>query len=76
MPIGDLDVPTIGKSVVIAILVHSHILIATFILGAALIAPTAEYLGMVTKQTKYERFARNLARLIVLLFTYWISKDE
>jgi cytochrome d ubiquinol oxidase subunit I len=68
MPIGDLDIPVIGKSVVIAILVQSHILIATFILGAALIAPTAEYLGMVTKQAKYERFARNLARLLVLLF--------
>src|SRR5215212_660142 len=68
MPIGDLDVPVIGKSVVIAILVQSHILIATFILGSSLIAPTAEYLGMVTKQAKYERVARNLARLIVLLF--------
>jgi cytochrome d ubiquinol oxidase subunit I len=68
MPIGDLDIPVIGKSVVIAILVQSHILIATFILGAALIAPAAEYLGMVTKQAKYERFARNLARLLVLLF--------
>ena len=39
MPIGDLDVPVIGKNVVIAILVRSHILIATFILGASLIAP-------------------------------------
>jgi hypothetical protein len=39
MPIGDLDVPVIGKNVVIAILVQSHILIATFILGASLIAP-------------------------------------
>jgi hypothetical protein len=68
MPIGDLDVPVIGKNVVIAILVQSHILIATFILGASLIAPTAEYLGMVTKQPRYERFARNLAKLIVLLF--------
>ena len=68
MPIGDLDVPVIGKNVVIAILVQSHILIATFILGSSLIAPTAEYLGMVTKQPRYERFARNLARLIVLLF--------
>jgi cytochrome d ubiquinol oxidase subunit I len=68
MPIGDLDVPVIGKNVVIAILVQSHILIATFILGSSLIAPTAEYLGMVTKQANYERFARNLARLIVLLF--------
>jgi cytochrome bd ubiquinol oxidase subunit I len=68
MPIGDLDVPVIGKNVVIAILVQSHILIATFILGSSLIAPTAEYLGMVTKQANYERFARNLARFIVLLF--------
>ena len=68
MLIGDPHVPVIGKNVVIAILVQSHILIATFILGAALIAPTAEYLGMVTKQSRYERFARNLARLIVLLF--------
>jgi cytochrome d ubiquinol oxidase subunit I len=68
MPIGDLDVPVIGKNVVIAILVQSHILIAVFILGAALIAPAAEYLGMVTKQPRYERFARSLARLTVLLF--------
>jgi hypothetical protein len=68
MPIGDLDVPVIGKNVVIAILVQSHILIATFILGASLIAPIAEYLGMVTNQLRYERFARNLTRLSVLLF--------
>jgi cytochrome bd ubiquinol oxidase subunit I len=68
MLIGDLDVPVIGKNVVIAILVQSHILIATFILGASLIAPIAEYLGMATKQPRYERFARNLTRFIVLLF--------
>ena len=68
MPIADLGVPVLGKNVVIAVLVQTHILIAAFILGAALIAPTAEYLGMVTKEPKYERFARNLARLIVLLF--------
>ncbi len=58
MPIGDLGVPILGKNVVIAVLVQTHILIAAFILGAALIAPTAEYLGMVTKQPKYERFAK------------------
>ncbi|WP_273886537.1 cytochrome ubiquinol oxidase subunit I [Rubrobacter naiadicus] len=68
MPIGDLNVPVIGKNVVIATLVQTHVLIATFILGSALIAPTAEYLGMITKQKRYERFARNLARFIVLLF--------
>jgi cytochrome bd ubiquinol oxidase subunit I len=68
MPIGNLDVPVIGKNVVIAALVQTHILFATFIIGAVLIAATSEYLGMVTKQPRYERFARTLARFVVLLF--------
>ncbi len=68
MPVGDLQVPIIGKNVVIGVLVQSHILFAAFIIGAVLIAATSEYLGMVTKQPRYERFARNLARFVVLLF--------
>ena len=68
MPIGNLDVPVIGKNTVIAVLVQSHILFAAFIIGAVIIAATSEYLGMVTKQNNYERFARNLARFVVLLF--------
>jgi cytochrome d ubiquinol oxidase subunit I len=68
MPIGDLQIPIIGKNVVIAVLVQTHILFATFIIGAVLIAATSEYLGLVTKQPRYERFARNLARFVVLLF--------
>ncbi|MCV4593669.1 cytochrome ubiquinol oxidase subunit I, partial [Escherichia coli] len=66
--IGNLDVPIIGKNVTIAVLVQTHILFAAFIIGAVLIAATSEYLGMVTKQPRYERFARNLARFTVLLF--------
>ena len=42
MPIGDLQVPVIGKNVVIATLVQTHILFATFIIGAVLIAATSE----------------------------------
>ncbi|AHY45573.1 Bacterial Cytochrome Ubiquinol Oxidase [Rubrobacter radiotolerans] len=68
MPIGNIDVPVIGKNVTIAVLVQGHILFAAFIIGAVLIAATSEYLGMVTKQPRYERFARNLARFVVLLF--------
>jgi cytochrome d ubiquinol oxidase subunit I len=34
MPIGNLDVPVIGKNVVIAALVQTHILFAAFIIGA------------------------------------------
>ena len=68
MPIGNLEVPIIGKNVVIAVLVQTHILFAAFIIGAVLVAATSEYLGLVTKQPRYERFARNLARFVVLLF--------
>ena len=68
MPIGDVQIPIIGKNVVIAVIVQSHILFATFIIGAVLIAATSEYMGMLTKQPRYERFARNLARFVVLLF--------
>ena len=68
MPIGDLQVPVIGKNVVIATLVQTHILFAAFIIGAVIIAATSEYLGLVTKQPRYERFARNMARFVVLLF--------
>src|ERR687885_3042761 len=68
MPVGDLQVPIVGKNVVIAVLFQTHVLFATFIIGAVIIAATSEYLGMITKQSRYERFARNLARLVVLLF--------
>jgi len=49
MPIGDLQVPILGKNVVIGVLVQTHIL-AAFIIGAVAIAATSEYLGMVTKR--------------------------
>jgi cytochrome d ubiquinol oxidase subunit I len=68
VPIGDWEIPVLGKNATIAVLVQTHILIATFILGAIIIAPAAEYLGLITKQPRYERFARSLARFVVLLF--------
>src|ERR687894_474450 len=82
MPIGDLDVPIIGKNVIIAVLVQTHILFAAFIIGAVFVAATSEYLGMVTKQPRYERFARNLARFVVLFFSilqnifFWVFLVE
>src|SRR5918998_1057742 len=59
VPIGDIQVPVIGKNVVIAVLVQTHILFAAFIIGAVLVAATSEYLGMVTKQPSSEAVARS-----------------
>src|ERR671933_1996232 len=68
MPIGKIEIPAIGNEVVIVMLVVPHILIAAFIIGIVLIAATSEYLGVLTKQAKYDRFAHNTAKFTVLLF--------
>jgi len=68
VPIGDVQVPVIGKELAIPLLVMPHILIATFIIGITLIAPVSEYVGMITKRRHYDRFARNAAKVTLLLF--------
>jgi cytochrome d ubiquinol oxidase subunit I len=68
VPIGDIEIPGIGKEVVIAVLAQSHIFHAAFIAGILFIASISEYLGVVTKQPKYDRFAKNAAIVTVLIF--------
>ena len=69
MPVGNLQIAGIGKDVIIPLLVVPHILIAAFVVGVTLIAPTSEYVGMITKQPHYDRFARSAAKFTLLLFT-------
>ena len=68
MPIGDIEIPGIGKEVVIAVLAQSHIFHAAFIAGILFIASISEYLGVVTKQPKYDRFAKTAAIVTILIF--------
>ena len=68
MPIGNVEVPVIGNNLVIPLLVVPHILIAAYIIGINLIAATSELVGMITKQRRYDRFARNAAKTTLLLF--------
>jgi cytochrome d ubiquinol oxidase subunit I len=68
VPIGDVEVPVIGNNLVIPLLVVPHILIAAYIIGINLIAATSELVGMITKQRRYDRFARNAAKTTLLLF--------
>jgi cytochrome bd ubiquinol oxidase subunit I len=68
VPIGDIEIPGIGKEVVIAVLAQSHIFHAAFIGGILLIASTSEYLAVLTKQPKYDRFAKGAAIITVLIF--------
>jgi cytochrome bd ubiquinol oxidase subunit I len=68
MPIGDIDIPGIGKEVVMAVIWQSHIFHAAFIAGILLIASVSEYLGVITKQPKYDRFAKGAAIVTILIF--------
>jgi cytochrome d ubiquinol oxidase subunit I len=68
MPIGDIEIPGIGKEVVMAVIWQSHIFHAAFIAGILFIASISEYLGVLTKQHKYDRFAKNAAILTILIF--------
>ncbi len=68
MPIGNLEIPGIGKEVVMGAIWQSHILWAAFIAGIFIIAPLSEYLAVLTKQPKYDRFAKGAAVAAILLF--------
>src|SRR5215217_251629 len=68
MPVGDIDIPGISKEVVIAALFQSHILWAAFIIGVITIGATSEYLGVLTKQPRYDRFAKGTAIAAILIF--------
>lgn len=47
---------------------QSHMYAAAFIAGILVIASTSEYVGVLTKQPKYDRFARGAAISLVLIF--------
>jgi cytochrome bd ubiquinol oxidase subunit I len=60
---------TLLRKIIIAESWAIHILMATFLLGAATIAPLSELLGMIFKQPYYERFARGMALINVVVYS-------
>src|SRR5215212_9847350 len=51
-----------------AVIWQSHIYNAAFIAGILLIASTSEYMGVLTKQPRYDRFAKGGATATILIF--------
>ena len=68
MPIGNLDVPGIGREVVMGVIWQSHMYAAALIAGILVVASASEYVGVLTKQPKYDRFAKGAATALVLIF--------
>jgi len=68
VPIADIDIPGISKEVLIGALFQSHVLWAAFIIGLITMGATSEYLGLLTKQPRYDRFAKGTAITAILVF--------
>lgn len=68
MPVGNLDIPGIGREVVMGVIWQSHMYAAAFIAGILVIASASEYVGVLTKQPKYDRFAKGAATALILIF--------
>src|SRR5215217_4616319 len=47
---------------------QSHMYAAAFIAGILVIASASEYMGVLTKQPRYERFAKGAATALILIF--------
>ncbi|MDP8940133.1 MAG: cytochrome ubiquinol oxidase subunit I, partial [Actinomycetota bacterium] len=65
---GNLDVPGVGREVVMGVIWQSHMYAAAFIAGILIIASASEYMGVLTKQPKYDRFAKGAAIALILIF--------
>jgi len=68
VPVGNLDIPGIGREVVMGVIWQSHMYAAAFISGILIIASASEYVGVLTKQPKYDRFAKGAAIALILIF--------
>ena len=68
MPVGNLDIPGIGREVVMGVIWQSHMYAAAFIAGILVIASASEYMGVLTKQPRYDRFAKGAATALILIF--------
>ncbi len=66
-----LNVPVVGNTWTVGIAFQFHLVIVAFIMGIAILAPVAEFLGLRRQGVQqWERLARDLAAFIAKLFAF------
>jgi len=65
-----IKVPVIGSTALTGILFQVHIVIVAFIMGAAILAPTAEWLSFRPGGERWGQLAHDLSSTIVRLFAF------
>jgi cytochrome bd-type quinol oxidase subunit 1 len=63
-----IDIPIIGARTAIWIVAQLHLFFAAFVLGAPIFVVICEYLGVRTKDFRYERLAKEVMKVVVIAY--------
>jgi cytochrome bd ubiquinol oxidase subunit I len=65
-----LEIPFIGNRVAVGLMFQLHIVMVAAIMGAAIVAPICEIVGLRRKDPRFERLAHDMAGIIVRFFAF------
>ncbi len=65
----DIHIPLIGNRWVVGGFFMAHIIFGSFTMGALVLAPTFEWVGLIRRDPHYERYARALGSVILKIFS-------
>jgi hypothetical protein len=69
VPAPQVDFPYTGNRTAVWVVANLHILFAAFILGAPIFAVVAEWLGHKNNDPKYDRLAKEVIKVTVILYS-------
>ncbi len=69
VPAPEVDFPYTGNRTAVWVVANLHILFAAFILGAPIFAVVAEWLGYKNNDPKYDRLAKEVIKVTVILYS-------
>lgn len=64
-----IDIPPFGARTVIWVFAQQHLFFASFVLGAPIFIVICEYLGLRTKDLRYERLARETMKMVAVAYS-------
>ncbi|MEA2645837.1 MAG: hypothetical protein QOE92_920 [Chloroflexota bacterium] len=69
LDLPDITVPVVGSRWAVGILFLVHIVIASYTMGAVVLGPTYEAIGLARRDPRYERLARGLGNVNLKIFS-------
>ncbi|MEE9201829.1 MAG: cytochrome ubiquinol oxidase subunit I, partial [Dehalococcoidia bacterium] len=63
------EFPIVGSRVAIWVIAQLHLMFAAFVLAVPIFAVIVEYIGVRTKDAKYDRLAKEFTKLLMVAFS-------